>query len=211
MPAPLAGLTRLGGPRRPPLPQARVEECVRISWRDRLTDPWYVLPICALAGAVLALSLVIALHPDNNIGGDLGVAGGATPLASPLATSGAPAGAAQRDDTRRADAYRITAAAFAYYRERHAYPATADHGVEPLCAAGAGAACKLEPYLNPLPSDPGGVPGTGYWYQSDGSAFTLFMSMETSAAADPSACPASRPAPLAAVPHLFCLNIGPPR
>lgn len=37
-----------------------------MTWRDRLTDPWYILPIAVLAGAVLALSLAIVLEPDED-------------------------------------------------------------------------------------------------------------------------------------------------
>jgi len=183
---------------------------MKLSWRDRISDPWFVLPLGALAGAVLALSLAIALHPDNNIPGDADVAQEGTPIAASPVASPSP-GPGALDDVRRADAYRIAAAAFAYYRANGAYPATAGDAVEPLCGDPPTAGCRLAAYLPSLPADPARVAGRSYWYRSGGSSFTLFMSMDTAAAAATAACPGALPQPVAAVEHLYCLELGPPR
>jgi hypothetical protein len=182
---------------------------VRNTWRDRLTDPWYVLPLCALAGAVLALSLAIVLEPNNSISNSTSVAAGVTPAATPTPDAAAPAG----DVARGADAYKIAAAAFSYYRDHRAFPFTAGGGIEPLCAdATTDAGCKFSAYVNPVPVDPRGTPGVnGYWYQSDGLGATLYMSLESGESLGGSPCLEQRPPQLAQVAHLYCLKIGPPK
>jgi hypothetical protein len=193
-----------------------LEEPVRISWRDRLTDPWYVLPVCALAGAVLALALAIALEPDNGVTNSLVIAADAThggaAAETPAVTPTPDPMAHYHDLGRGIDAYKITQASFRYYQDHQSYPFGAP-GVHTLCAdKAADAGCKFEPYLGPVPMDPrGNSVANGYWYQSDGLSYTLYMSMESGEGLDDSSCPSPRPKELADIAHLYCANVGPPR
>lgn len=190
---------------------------MRITWRDRLTDPWYVLPVCALAGAVLALAAAIVLEPDNGLTSAMVVAAdetrGAPADETPASTPTPDPMAHYHDLGRGIDAYKITQASFQYYRDHKVYPYTANGGVQTLCAdAATDAGCKFAPYLSPVPMDPRGKPAVnGYWYQSDGLSYTLYMSMESGEGLDDSGCPSPRPKELADVAHLYCVRVGPPK
>ena len=181
------------------------------SWRDRLSDPWFVLPIGILLGAVVALSLAIVLEPAAATVEKSVIAAGVTPYSAVASPSPAAGSAARdRDLLRAADAYQIARASFQYYNEHGSYPAGS--GVQPLCVdRSADAGCGFESYLGQIPFDPRGDPAAnGYWYQSNGTSYMLFMSMERGEGLDEAACPAPRPNELAGVAHLFCVNMGPP-
>lgn len=187
---------------------------MRITWRDRFIDPWYVLPLCILAGAIVALSLAIVLEPGNSSAGRSVIAAGSTPAATTPASTPTPDPMAHYHDLGRGiDAYKITQASFQYYRDHKVYPYGANGGIQTLCADTAvDAGCKFEPYLNPVPMDPRGNPAAnGYWYQSDGLSYTLYMSMESGEGLDDSGCPSPRPKELANVTHLYCVSVGPPK
>ena len=57
----------------------------------------------------------------------------------------------------------------------------------------------------------GNLAVNGYWYQSDGLSFTLYMSMESGEGVDDSSCPSPHPKELEHVVHLYCASFGPPK
>ena len=121
-----------------------------------------------------------------------------TPLSPPTAS---PAEAIQRDEQRRRDLARIAAALQRYYDRRGAYPLAA--GLQSFCRyRDLDAGCNVAEVLDPLPQDPSD--GGTYWYQSDGTTFTLFAPME--GVAGPSQCPDPLPGPLTAVNQLYCVQ-----
>ena len=103
---------------------------MRLGWRDRLTDPWYVLPMCVLAGAVLALALAMALQPDDDSVGKSVIAASSTPASTPT-----PDPMARYHDLGRGiDAFKIVNASFQYYRDNKVYritPSTASRRSAP--------------------------------------------------------------------------------
>ncbi len=182
-----------------------------MTWYDRFTDPWYVLPLSVLVGAVLALSLAMALHPENDIRAQLTEMFEPTPTPEPTVEPTPEPGALIRDARRRLDILSIKVALEEYYRDHEAFPYTTP-GVQTLCVyEDADAGCKLRPYLDPLPVDVLGDPlNNGYWYESDGMTYMLYASMETKEGVDESSCPDPRPEALAKVKVLMCVPGGPP-
>jgi hypothetical protein len=178
-----------------------------MSWRTRLSDPWYVLPISVLAGAVLALSLAIALEPDNDLEPNL-----ATAVATATPHDPTPdAATALRETRRRIDLLEVKAALDAYHEDHGAYPFTTP-GIQPLCVdEEMDAGCLLRPYLDPLPVDPLGAPAVnGYWYESDGESHVLYARMETSEGIDPSTCPSPLAPRFADAVAMLCIPGGAP-
>jgi hypothetical protein len=115
-----------------------------------------------------------------------------------------PVEAAQRDEERRRDLATIAEALQRYHDRHGAYPLAA--GVQSFCRyRDLDAGCQVAEVLDPLPQDPS-HDGT-YWYQSDGTTFTLFAPME--GAAGPSQCPDPLPGPLIGVEHIYCVQGGP--
>jgi hypothetical protein len=173
--------------------------------------------MCVLGGVVVALALTIALEPKRGITDNaLSVAADATRAAanslfSPATPTPNPM-AAHDDSGRRIDADNITAASFRYYQDHGSYPFGAP-GVHALCAdKSVDPGCQFEAYLNPVPMDARGDPAqNGYWYESDGLSYTLYMAMESGDGLDESGCPQPRPKELANVAHLYCARIGPPK
>jgi hypothetical protein len=182
-----------------------------MTWRERLSDPWYVLPISVLAGAVLALSLAIALEPDDNLPAQLAAAFEPTAEPTVTPTPTPDPGALIRDERRRLDLFAVKLALEAYYRDHGAFPYSSP-GVQTLCVyEDADAGCKLRPYLDPIPVDVLGDPvNNGYWYESDGLTYTLYAAMETNVGIDESSCPSPRPERLAKAFALLCIPGGPP-
>lgn len=182
-----------------------------MTWRERLSDPWYVLPISVLAGAVLALSLAIALEPDDNLSAQLAAAFEPTTEPTVTPTPTPDPGALIRDERRRLDLFAVKLALEAYYRDHGAFPYSTP-GVQTLCVyEDADAGCKLRPYLDPIPVDVLGDPlNNGYWYESDGLTYTLYAAMETNVGIDESSCPSPRPERLQKAFALLCIPGGPP-
>ena len=168
-----------------------------------------MLPAFALAGAVVAVALAFALKPAPAVVQSSVIAGGLTPtsaLASPSADA-----ARARDERRGADAYAIVGASYRYYYDHQSYPSAP--AVQPLCIdPSVDAGCRFESYLGQIPFDPRGDPAAnGYWYQSDGMSYTLYMSMEVGGAMDGADCGSPIPPQLSGVPHLFCVKMGSPK
>lgn len=127
---------------------------------------------------------------------------GAEP-SQPTAAAATPSNAAERDTLRRANLDRLATALRQYHDKHGSYPPTSGN-VQSLCNyPDIDAACVLAEFLKPLPSESMGPP-YGYWYESDGSTFTLYTALESPPAGE-ELCP-SKPEHLAGVPYLWCVK-----
>lgn len=104
-----------------------------------------------------------------------------------------------RDQQRRADLEAVKGALETYRSRYGAYPPTGE--VHSLCYFPADAGCKLQEVLFPLPKDARNV---GYWYQSDGTSFVLFASLEGDPVA--SDCPRPIPYTIRQFSKLYCVR-----
>jgi hypothetical protein len=100
-------------------------------------------------------------------------------LAEATATQAAQVGGDVRDQTREQDLAAIQQALEQYRGNHNGYPDTKG-AIQSLCVFKSfDQGCKLEDLLSPLPIDPLGDPATnGYWYESDGTTYTLFAQRE---------------------------------
>jgi hypothetical protein len=127
-----------------------------------------------------------------------------TPTAAPTTISGPIAAA--RDKTRKDDIERIAAALEKYYDKKKEYPSTGGN-LQTVCVyKDDDAGCKLEDFIDPIPTDPlGDSTANGYWYASDGKAYTLIAAMELPANAMPQNCPEAA-AKHTKKTNLYCLS-----
>ena len=174
--------------------------------RTRAFDLRTVLPVAALAIVVLVIVIVqlcgtedvdrqarTGALPTGTLGPTL--TPGPTETPGPSSTPGptatadpafatetavAAAGGEGRDATRVQDLQRLVLALGEYRSDEGEYPSTGGN-IQTLCAfTDTDAGCALEAYFDELPIDPLGDPGAqGYWYASDGQAFTIYAQRET--------------------------------
>ena len=128
-----------------------------------------------------------------------------TPTAAPTTVSGPVVEA--RDKTRKDDLEQMAAALKKYYDKKKEYPSTGGN-LQTVCTyKDDDAGCKLEDFIDPIPTDPLGDPGAnGYWYASDGKSYTLIAAMELPAnAMSPESCPEAAPKHTKKA-NLYCLT-----
>jgi hypothetical protein len=127
-----------------------------------------------------------------------------TPTAAPTTVSGPVVEA--RDKTRKDDIARVAAALEKYYDKKKEYPSTGGN-LQSMCVyKDDDAGCKLKDFIDPIPTDPLGDPAAnGYWYASDGKAYTLIAAMELPANAMPQNCPEAA-AKHTKKTNLYCLS-----
>ena len=128
-----------------------------------------------------------------------------TPTAAPTTVSGPVVEA--RDKTRKDDLEQMAAALKKYYDKKKEYPSTGGN-LQTVCTyKDDDAGCKLEDFIDPIPTDPLGDPGAnGYWYASDGKSYTLIAAMELPAnATPPGSCPEAAPKHTKKA-NLYCLT-----
>jgi hypothetical protein len=87
---------------------------------------------------------------------------------------------ADRDEVRLADLNRIADALEEYAAEHDEYPSTGG-GIQSLCAFEEfDVGCELRDVLESIPADPfGNAAQNGYWYESDGSRYTVYGQRES--------------------------------
>lgn len=124
-----------------------------------------------------------------------------TPTPTPLPPTPAPAEQFLRDEQRREDLAAIANGLRRYHNRHGSYPLAA--GIQSFCVyRDLDAGCKVAEVLDPLPYDPSS--DRVYWYQSDGTTFTVFALMESPVG--PSQCPEPVPAALETVAYLYCVQ-----
>ena len=106
----------------------------------------------------------------------------------------------ERDTQRRANLEEVSVALGKYHDKHGSYPSTSGN-VQSLCAYPEDAGCALGKFLKTLPSDSLGD-NFGYWYASDGSAYTLYTALESPP--PDGLCP-DKPEHLAEVQYLWCI------
>ena len=106
------------------------------------------------------------------------------------ATVAAQVGGAGRDQVRVRDLRAIQQALEQYRLDHDQYPDTKG-GIQSFCVFKEfDKGCELETVLSPLPSDPLGDPAeNGYWYESEGTVYTLYAQRESDAVPECSAHP----------------------
>jgi 4-amino-4-deoxy-L-arabinose transferase-like glycosyltransferase len=110
---------------------------------------------------------------------------------------------AERDAQRGAGLGRLSVALREYRDKYGSYPSTGG-GIQSLCIhLDIDAGCELGEFLKPLPKESLGPP-YGYWYESDGSTFTLYTALESPPPGE-ELC-SSNPAHLAGVQYLWCVK-----
>jgi hypothetical protein len=111
-------------------------------------------------------------------------------------------GSAERDGQRRANLDRVSLALQEYRGKYGSYPSTFG-SIQALCVyPEIDAGCELGEFLKPLPKESLGPP-YGYWYESDGSTFTLYTALESPPPGE-ELC-SSKPVHLTGVPYLWCI------
>jgi hypothetical protein len=110
-----------------------------------------------------------------------------TPTAMPTQDTGPVV--QMRDQRRISDLASIADALEQYHQKEGEYPTTGGN-IQTVCTyKDIDAGCKLEEFLNPIPSDPAGdAVKNGYWYSSDGKTFTLVAAVELQTSASPVTC-----------------------
>ena len=135
-----------------------------------------------------------------------------TPAAAATATPSSAAEALARDAQRLRDLAQLRAALEEYRDRFDGYPNT-DNNVQTMCAyEDLDKGCDLKEVLDEegggILSDPLGEPvANGYWYASDGKAYTIWMLREGPGSPGDPICPESNPH-LKEKGPLFCLTIG---
>ena len=119
------------------------------------------------------------------------------------ATAEVVAGGEGRDQTRQTDLADIQEALERYFANEDEYPNT-DNNIQTLCVfEDVDIGCALKDVLDPIPQDPLGDAATnGYFYQSDGDAYTLYAIRESELLP---ACD-EQPQHLAAFDSILCLR-----
>jgi len=158
---------------------------------DAVRDPRYVLPL-ALLVAIIVVSAVLRTSPS-------GEASKATPAATPAPVRTPGLDEQLLDSHRAFDLAAIAQTLEAYRAQNGAYPSTGAD-VQLLCAVGDNVGCVLRSYNRSLPASDGIF---GYWYRSDGAAFTLYAHADIKPATDD--CPPPLPAALAGG-YVLCVN-----
>jgi hypothetical protein len=126
------------------------------------------------------------------------------PTSTPAPTATPDLTLAPRQDQRRRDDLELVQVALEEYFAAHGrYPLAEE--VQTLCAYSFDSGCALREVAE-IPNDPD--PQRVYWYQSDGSYYVVYASMQISG--DPGQCPSPVPAHLASVPNLYCRRGGSP-
>jgi hypothetical protein len=121
----------------------------------------------------------------------------------PTKAAETPSSSTERDGQRRADLDRLSAALREYHEKYGSYPSTGG-GIQSLCVyLDIDAGCELGEFLKPLPRESMGQP-YGYWYQSNGSTFTLYAALESPPPGG-ELC-SSKPEFLAGVQYLWCVK-----
>jgi hypothetical protein len=128
----------------------------------------------------------------------------ATPTAGP---TGEPEFASVLRDKSRQDDLATIAAALEQYRQKEGEYPTTGGNIQTVCTyKEIDAGCKLEEFLNPIPSDPAGdAVKNGYWYSSDGKTFTLVAAVEQPTSTTPGKCE-QRFAEHTKKTNLYCLT-----
>ena len=199
-----------------------MQRLTRKAWLRIATVP--VITIVAVVAAIIATDLATggAHEPKSENQAALGPGAAAatslpktplpppstrTPTAGPTAVSGPVAGL--RDETRKGNIERIAAALQKYYDKKKEYPSTGGN-LQTVCVyKDDDAGCKLEDFIDPIPADPlGDSTANGYWYASDGKAYTLIAAMELPANAMPQNCPEAA-AKHTKKSNLYCLSGSP--
>jgi hypothetical protein len=157
-----------------------------------------LLPVLVLAFIVLVIIFVelcgktdvepfepsgtpIPVGPTSTVGPTATTGPTSTPdPAQGTATQESATAGADRDEIRQADLNSIASALEEYLAENGNYPSTED-GIQTVCTfEDDDEGCALREFLNPIPSDPLGNPGTnGYWLQSTDDTFTIFAQRES--------------------------------
>jgi hypothetical protein len=119
----------------------------------------------------------------------------------PTKAAETPSSSTERDAQRRADLDRLNVALREYRDKYGSFPSTGG-GIQSVCIYLVDAGCELGEFLNPLPTESMGDP-YGYWYESDGSTFTLYTALESPPPGE--ALCSSKPEYLAGVPYLWCI------
>jgi type II secretory pathway pseudopilin PulG len=171
------------------------------SVKAALRDPRYIVPLAVLI-CVIGVSAALGRSASNAAGEPVASTPTAEATAAPTAT---PLGPSQEDAAldarRRSDLAAIAVALDAYRTRNGSYPST-QNDFATLCAQAFDAGCLLTTVTKQLPANDRTYP---YWYQSDGTTYTLFSRLQT-AVAD-SDCPAQTPPALANMPTV-CLSGG---
>ncbi len=113
---------------------------------------------------------------------------GPSPTVGPTVPTQSPtpmAGGRDRDTERVVDLQSLQAALVVYFDDHNEFPSN-EGTIQTLCVFPEfDIGCELLDVLNQLPSDPlGDASINGYWYQSDGSTYTLYSQRETGAFPD---------------------------
>jgi len=119
----------------------------------------------------------------------------------PTKAAETPSSSTERDAQRRADLDRLSVALREYRDKYGSFPSTGG-GIQTVCIYLVDTGCKLGEFLKPLPKESLGPP-YGYWYESDGSTFTLYAALESPPPGE-ELC-SSKPEYLAGVPYLWCI------
>lgn len=150
----------------------------------------------------------VAEVPKRAGDGPVAVTAPALPASRPPVRASGGTTAAERDQARRHDLLAIARALGQLRDTGRPYPSTGGH-LQTLCAYADDAGCALHGVLDPIPADPrDGGANTGYWYRSDGAAYTLYAVLEGAAAeGEQEACPA-RPPHIGLPGELLCRHGG---
>jgi hypothetical protein len=172
-----------------------------------LRDPLYSIPVAALVCAAITAAAFLLFSSEESVEGRVVTPATAT---APAATATHPAATATAqpsygdilaDTQRLLELAKVRDALEMYFRQRRSYPSTAG-SFSTLCENPSEAGCQL---LTVAPSLPKGYGDELFWYESDGSGYTLFARVAVAPAA--SGCPAEVP-PALAGEHVSCIQGG---